>query len=294
MYENKLSLPLILLNVGRIEMNADWNFPSLCSPFLRIYYVEQGEARVDMHGKSHRLRPGHLYMIPPFTRHSDSCSGPFVHYYMHILDQTIQGQNIYEQNLFPFELEADNEAIALVHRLMDINPYSHLRQSAPASYDNRQAISEAVNRFTQKRNQQQYETQAILMMLISRFYNRAIPQKTSNDDRLIRVQRYIRQHLDTPLPLDELAGQAAICKDSLIRLFKRELGITPVDYIINKRIERAQMLLLTHTIPVKEIALQLGFSNQSYFTSQFKRITGLTPLEYRKQHRFTDGTHTIR
>ncbi len=283
MYENRMYFPLILLNVGRIEMNANWNFPRLCSPFLRIYYVEHGQATVNLQGVEHTLKPGHLYMIPPFTQHSDTCTGVFTHYYIHILDQTIQGQNIYEQHIFPFELEADEEAVRLIRRLTDINPHSQLRQSTPSTYDNKHAINEAVNRFIQKSNRQQYETQAILMMLISRFYNQAILQNTSNDDRLIRVQRYIRQHLNIPLPLDELAKQAAVCKDSLIRLFRRELGITPLDYILNKRIEQAQLLLLTSSLSVKEIASQIGFSNQSYFTAQFKRITGLTPLEYRKQ-----------
>lgn len=282
-YGNKTYPPLVLLNLGRIEMNANWNFSRLCSPFLRIYYVESGEASVSLQGVTHRLRAGHLYMIPPFTQHSDTCTGAFTHYYIHILDQTIQGQNIYEQNQFPFEAEADADAIRQIRRLMEINPHCQLRQSAPSSYDNRQAINEAINRFTQKEGRQQYETQALLMMLIARFYNRAVPLHTSRDDRLMRVQRHIRQHLNRPLPLDELAEQAAVCKDSLIRIFKRELGITPVDYILNKRIEQAQILLLTQTGPVKEIALQLGFSNQSYFTAQFKRITGLTPLEYRKQ-----------
>ncbi len=288
LYGKESYLPLILLNLGRIEMNANWNFPQVCSPFLRIYYVEEGEAQVQLaDGTVHTLTPGHLYMIPPFTQHTDRCNGTFIHYYIHVLDQTIAGQNIYEQNLFPFEVPADDDTLRLIRRLMALNPDFELRQTLPSSYDNRQYTNEAVNRFMQQSPATQYESQAIQMMLISRFYRHATPQRPASDTRLLKVQRYIRQNLSRPLPLDELAEQASLCKDSLIRLFKRELGVTPVEYMLNKRVEQAQILLLTQRISIKEIALKLGFYHQSYFSSQFKAVTGMTPLQYRRQHRST-------
>ncbi len=288
LYGKESYLPLILLNLGRIEMNANWNFTQVCSPFLRIYYVEKGEAQVQLaDGTVHTLTPGHLYMIPPFIQHTDRCDGRFVHYYIHVLDQTIAGQNIYEQNSFPFKVEANDDTLRLIRRLMELNPKFDLQQSLPSSYDNRRSTNEAVTRFVQQPHAAQYETQAILMMLIARFYRDAIPQRGTTDNRLTKVQRYIRQNLSRPLPLDELAEQASLCKDSLIRLFKRELGVTPVEYMLNKRIEQAQILLLTQRISIKEIALKLGFYHQSYFSSQFKAVTGMTPLQYRRQHRST-------
>ena len=283
-FENKSCHPLILLNVGRIEMNANWNFPHLCSPFLRIYYVEEGEATITLNNKVYSLTPEHLYLIPPFAQHNDHCDGLFVHYYIHIMDQTIQGKNIYEQNIFPFEVTATKDDLKLIKRLCELNPNSFLRHSSPASYDHRQGIVEAMHQFTHQDPRIQYEAQAILMLLVSRFYNAATPIIESNDNRLLRVQQYIQRNLSKPLPLDELALHATLCKDSLIRLFRRELGITPVEYILNKRIEKAQMILILQPISIKEIAVRLGFGNQSYFASQFKRITGMTPLQYRKQN----------
>ncbi len=288
LYGKESYLPLILLNLGRIEMNANWNFTQVCSPFLRIYYVEEGEAQVQLpDGTVYTLIPNHLYMIPPFTQHTDRCDGRFVHYYIHVLDQSISGQNIYEQNSFPFKVKANEEILRLIHRLMVLNPKFDLQQSLPSSYDNRRSTNEAVTRFVQQPHAAQYETQAILMMLIARFYRDATPQHNTTDNRLTKVQRYIRQNLSRPLLLDELAEQASLCKDSLIRLFKRELGVTPVEYILNKRVEQAQILLLTQDISIKEVGLKLGFYHQSYFSSQFKAVTGMTPMQYRRQHRST-------
>lgn len=278
------STPLILLHIGRIEMNADWNFNNLCSPFLRIYYVESGEAEVIMNKKTYKLSPGHIYMIPPFARHSDHCKGIFTHFYLHILDQQIQKNNIYEQNRFPFELEADTADINMFKRLMELNPDGFLKHSAPASYDNSQTTMQAIQRFSAHTARELYEMEAMMMMLISRFYSKAITINETNDERVLLLQQYILQHLSAPLPLEELADMIGVCKDSLIRIFKRETGMTPVEFILNKRIEKAQIALLTQASSIHDIAIQLGFGNQSYFASLFKRMMGITPLQYRKQN----------
>lgn len=279
-----LSNPLVLLHIGRIEMNADWNFQNLCSPFLRIYYVEHGQAEVFIHNKTYQLTPGHIYMIPPFTRHSDQCNGPFTHYYLHILDQQIQKNNIYEQNNFPFEIKANAYDLDLFKRLVELNPDSFLKHSIPSTYDNSQTIMQVIQRFNQHTAKELYEMEAIMMMLVSRFYRQAVSVNETNDNRVLQVQQYVLQHISESLSLEELAEMVGVCKDSLIRIFKRETGMTPVEFILNKRIEKAQIALLTQASSIHDIAIQLGFGNQSYFASLFKRMMGITPLQYRKQN----------
>ena len=60
------------------------------------------------------------------------------------------------------------------------------------------------------------------------------------------------------------------------------MKITPLLYINKKRIEKAQLRLVTETTPIKEIAYQLGFEDQTYFNRIFKKSTGMTPTNYRK------------
>ena len=68
--------------------------------------------------------------------------------------------------------------------------------------------------------------------------------------------------------------------DHFIRLFKKETGLTPVTYIIKKKIEKAQLLLTISEIPIKDVALKLNFENISYFNKLFKSHTGMTPTQY--------------
>ena len=80
---------------------------------------------------------------------------------------------------------------------------------------------------------------------------------------------------------------AVIGKQSFffIRLFKQEFGLSPVQYINLKKVERAQLLLYTTDCSVKEVAYKLGFSDHSYFIRLFHKVAGITPQEYRRQLR---------
>jgi YesN/AraC family two-component response regulator len=76
---------------------------------------------------------------------------------------------------------------------------------------------------------------------------------------------------------------ANLTKDHLIRLFKKQMGCTPAKYINQKKIEKAQLIILMENISLKNVAYKLGFENISYFIRLFKKITGETPSTYRKK-----------
>ena len=84
--------------------------------------------------------------------------------------------------------------------------------------------------------------------------------------------------------MKSLVDISCMSKDHFIRIFKREMYMTPINYVMKKKIERAQLKLITENTEVKEIAYQLGFENQGYFNRVFKRFTGLTPLAYRRSY----------
>ena len=75
-------------------------------------------------------------------------------------------------------------------------------------------------------------------------------------------------------------------KDHFIRLFRKEVGETPVQYINHKKIEQAQLLLLTQDCSVKEIAYSLSFTDNSYFNRLFRKITGISPSKYRESTKY--------
>ena len=111
----------------------------------------------------------------------------------------------------------------------------------------------------------------------------ASPRLWTYDERLEKVLRYVHNNVYDDIDVDDLAEVACITKPYLIRLFRTELNISPLQYINRKKIERSQLLLLTEELSVKEIAYTLGFNDHSYFIRLFRKKVGLTPQEYRER-----------
>lgn len=130
-----------ILNVGLAHMNANWNWKNVCSPFARLFYVTEGDAIVTMNERSYKLLPRHLYLIPPFARHSYSCSGLFTHYYIHIYTEGIIGSEIYEEYDLPFEVDCEDGDDLLFARLVRKKPSMSLLQSNPQAYDNSHTLA---------------------------------------------------------------------------------------------------------------------------------------------------------
>ena len=94
--------------------------------------------------------------------------------------------------------------------------------------------------------------------------------------------KYIHLHLHVPVTLEETAEAAGISASYLSRLFKKETGMSIVDYIQKERIEAACNMLTYSDYTAAQISEYLCFSTQSYFIKIFRKYTGTTPAKYKK------------
>ncbi len=101
-------------------------------------------------------------------------------------------------------------------------------------------------------------------------------------ERFLRVVSYMEQNLAAPLYLDELARQACLSKFHFCRMFKKHLGMSPIQFMVGLRIRQAARLLRGTAVTISNVASRSGFSDLSEFNKQFKRVTGVTPSAYRK------------
>lgn len=279
------SLNLQVLNVGLAYHNADWNWKDVSSPFTRIYYVKEGEATLHQPETSVRLRPGCLYIVPAYTTHSYECEGNFVHYYLHVFEGFKNEVNILEMYDLPTEVTACEDDERILQRMCEELPQMKLPSSNPSSYDNTTRFSDYVRRYHDMPLWQRMALRGNTLLLLSRFMRKAVPHVWTNDDRIKKVLDFIHKNIDQPITIDKLADVACLTKAYLIRLFQREFGTSPLQYINVKKVERAQLLLYTTDMPVKEVAYALGFADHSYFIRMFRKQTGITPLSYRSQMR---------
>lgn len=94
---------------------------------------------------------------------------------------------------------------------------------------------------------------------------------------------YIDSHFVDEINADGLAGLAKMSVPHFNRLFRRVLRLSPMDYVLSLRVQEAQRLLSTTRTSISEIAAATGFYDQSHFTKRFRKVTGMTPLEYRRR-----------
>ena len=110
----------------------------------------------------------------------------------------------------------------------------------------------------------------------------ALEHKTRTSPVVASCLRFIRRNISQPVTLKNVAAHAGISPGYLSTVFKKEIGLSVSDYIAVQRIEEAKRLLDTTDQTLSEISAYLCFSSQSYFQNVFKKITGMTPMEYKK------------
>jgi AraC family transcriptional regulator len=100
--------------------------------------------------------------------------------------------------------------------------------------------------------------------------------------RLRRVKEFINANLETDLSLAEIAAASDLSQYHFARAFRTTTGLTPQQYLMRQRVERAKELLAKNDLPIVEISLRTGFKNQSHFTTLFRKYTKFTPKLWRE------------
>lgn len=184
----------------------------------------------------------------------------------------------------PVEVEAQEDDLRLIKRLCEINPFLKIPASNPDVYDNHHMLIENYQKNLLRPFCDKVESRGIIFILLSHFLRYAQPKASVKDDRILQAIAFIRANINNRIDIDQLADKACMSKGHFFRMFKEETGDTPTNYIIRRKMEKAELLLVTTDNPVKTIADSLGYEDYSYFNRIFKKSTGVTPQQYREKH----------
>jgi len=245
----------------------DLDYVPSCNKF---YFIRGGQGYLKIAGRDYDPQPGEWYWMPRGVRQSYASLGDnrLTKYWCHFT-ATIGDTDLAQLLDIPDKvIPADSEQLA--------GRFAALIEAC----DSRRLSSVL-------------RIKSILLSLIADYLELAginhlrLPSPAVNS-KLQEVVHHIEQHLDTDLPVADLARIVHLHPSYFSRVFRSQLGQPPVQYINQRRIARASHLVLTSEEPLAEIARLVGIHDICYFSRLFRELTGYAPSEYRKLSRSQD------
>jgi AraC-like DNA-binding protein len=106
-------------------------------------------------------------------------------------------------------------------------------------------------------------------------------QDQSGADKIKAAAEFIKTYYDQPIKISDIAYEVNLSAGRLCHLFKEQMGVTPIAYLNNIRIEQAMKLLLTTDKKCCNLYYEVGYNSQAYFVRRFKEIAGMSPAQFR-------------
>jgi len=271
----------IVRNLGHAKTVHKWTNEDISSPFVRLFYVKSGRAVMDLENSQIVLSPGHMYLLPSYTPHAYECEPEFEFYYLFVYQPNLEVANIFDLYDFPYEVKSNEATQLLFENYCNLYPQLNLPSRDAEAFLNHQAYRDYAQAYMQMKSYERLQLHGLCEILFSYFVKHARQKAIVNDERIAKVLDYVQQNISRPISIDELADKACLTKSYLIRTFRQSMGITPLQYIIKKKIQHAQTLLLESEMPIQQVSEAIGIPDVSYFIRLFRKNLGFTPQEYR-------------
>ena len=258
-----------LLNIASAKYGGDWNSVPHTHNHVELFYIIGGKGQFLINDALYPVNTNHLVIINPNVTHTE------VSLNAQPLEYIVLGVDGIELSIN----DSSNGEFCILDHYESLDISSCLRN--------------ILREMEQKNTGHEDVCQAYMEILIIRLMrNTALTVSTgsqvvSGNRQCAAVKRFIDLHFKEPLTLEQLADESHINKYYLSHAFKREYGVSPINYMINRRIEESKYLLAETDLSLSQIAQLLGFSSLSYFSQVFRRTQSVTPMEYRKNTKNT-------
>lgn len=262
-----------LLYVSTSKYEGDWQSLLHSHPFSELFYVVNGQGTFIAEDTEFPVKKNDMVIINPHVRHTEKSlpGAP--------LDYIVLG---IEGLSFAFE------KIAAARSGESAQAPSGTASKYNVSKTN---VCTCLNLMLEEvsRQEEDYETvcQNLLeVLLISMLRSGSLSVVPDNSRLLNRECTQIKNYLDAnyseTITLDSLAALTHMNKYYLAHTFTKYVGLSPINYLLQKRIQEGKSLLESTSYSIAQISDLLGFSSQSYFSQAFRKATGMTPMQYRK------------
>jgi YesN/AraC family two-component response regulator len=248
-----------ILDHGIADCDTSWNYENFSSPFTRLYFIIDGEGLLNNHQHEIKLLPGSLYLVPMNSTYNYICNSYMKMLYFHLRLELSYGQDL----------------------------FSHIDSCMSIAIDSK-AVFSVIDTLKSKNLTDIMYTKSFVLEMCSKFIpciSNTLDIQISNAIKYDNIFKYLKNNFSPDLTINKISQQFNLSPNSLAKAFKNDIGITLKDYIDKLLLQNAKEKLLLTDMNIKEIAYQLNFCDEFYFSKYFKRHTGLSPREYRQNNK---------
>lgn len=275
---------------GKQNSQKPWcNIRRLASEYI-VYFVVEGEIFLEEDGVPYHLTKGDFLLLEPGKLHFGTKHTDCIFYYVHFL---------HPQMCLAKKSHAEAESAHAVWRTTAENgpfPTDQIRVEKQYHIEDRTAFTNLCNMFEQLLHRQSLRLEHFnalgasslneIFIELERLQARArLRSRTRGEitsERLSSVLLYLHANYGRPITSEDIERELSYNFDYLNQLFSKHLHVSIFKLLENIRMEEAKHILKTRALSIKEIAGEVGYSDETYFSKVFKRRTGCTPTEYRE------------
>ena len=242
-------------------------------PYYEIYFLQSGERSFLLRNEIHTMSAPSLFIVPPHEMHMTQ-GGEFVRYNIYIMPSQLYE---YERELFDL-LSLKNIKL----NAKDAEHILHLLDKGVSVFNNpqikykeemlRAAFSAFSLYLTQTEINESYSS------LRDATKSEYVPKQ------YLEIVEYLEKNYMKKITLDDISAEFFVAKTTLLSNFKKYFGCSPIDFLLNVRLTKAERMLFDSDLSIEEISEMCGFSSANYFSLIFKRKKGKSPLNYKAQY----------
>ena len=263
------SLSFQLESITKSKYDSDWHSTLHTHPFTELFYVVDGKGEFNIQGQRFPVKANDFVIINPQVEHTELSSPD------EPLEYIVLGINgLSFSNLTPVSEGG--------------HPFSFFNLR-----DEQKDILRYLNAMVQEATSQSMSYELVChnlleILLIKILRHQHFDLEVSKQSKATKDISFIKHYLETyyheSIQLEDLASMTHLSRFYISHSFKKEIGMSPMEYLIAIRIKESKILLRTTNYSISQVADIVGFTTPTYFSKQFRKSTGISPTDYREQY----------
>ena len=262
------SLSFQLESITKSKYDSDWHSTLHTHPFTELFYVVDGKGEFNIQRQRFPVKPNDFVIINPQVEHTELSSPdePLEYIVLGIRGLSFSNLTPVSEGGHPFS-------------------FFNLR-------DEQKDILRYLNAMVQEATSQQMSYELVChnlleILLIKILRHQHFDLEVGKQSKATKDISFIKHYLETyyheSIQLEDLASMTHLSRFYISHSFKKEIGMSPMEYLIDIRIKESKILLRTTNYSISQVADIVGFTTPTYFSKQFRKSTGISPTDYREQ-----------